>query len=162
MRKFAFILIYIALSGFIITTIVNLLHMPGIGKVFFILSCFFVLSWILILPFLPAKDNIYRFAILKKYVAPNSKTIPLISEELNAYVGIYSNEDLKMKIYVTKNDTANTLNARANDQSAFPLIAIDKNVFNFTEAGLVMEFRPDNNKFVLIQYGGYFPFIKEA
>ena len=39
--------------------------------------------------------------------------------------------------------------------------AIEKNIFNYDRAGIVMEFQPENNKFILIQSGGYFPFIKQ-
>jgi hypothetical protein len=82
--------------------------------------------------------------------------------DLDIYVGTYSSEDLKMKITVAKNEAGDALVAQATGQEVFPLYFIEKNIFNFSPQGLIMEFKPENNKFVLIKHGGYFPFIKEA
>ena len=87
--------------------------------------------------------------------------VDIPASELDIYVGTYSSEELKMKITVAKNESGDALVAQATGQDAFPLYLVGKNMFNFSPSGLIMEFKPENNKFVLIKHGGYFPFIKE-
>jgi hypothetical protein len=82
-------------------------------------------------------------------------------DELDKCVGTYISPDMQMKICVTMEED-DVLHAQATGYSLVPLLPLDKNVFNYSVAGITMEFRPDNNKFALIQNGGYFPFIKEA
>ena len=90
----------------------------------------------------------------------NIATIELLPGELEQYVGTYHNDQLKMDIVVSKNDTQTSLVAQATKQSPFPLYAIAKDVFNYDRAGIVMEFKPGSNLFILIQRGGYFPFTR--
>ena len=66
-----------------------------------------------------------------------------------------------MHIVVSFDTAGTSLRAQASGQNAFQLTAIDKNIFNYALAGIVMEFKPDENKFILIQRGGYFPFTKQ-
>jgi D-alanyl-D-alanine carboxypeptidase len=95
----------------------------------------------------------------RDYLLPAFKTISLKSDELDKYIGIYASSQLPLKITVTKDKE--TLIAQATGQSAFPLTAFEKDKFKFDQAGVVMEFNPDKNEFVLKQGGGVFTFTKE-
>lgn len=95
----------------------------------------------------------------KDYLLPAFKTISLKTDELDKYIGLYASSQLPLKITVTKDKV--TLMAQATGQSAFPLTAFEKDKFKFEQAGVVMEFNPDKNEFVLKQGGGVFTFTKE-
>jgi D-alanyl-D-alanine carboxypeptidase len=90
---------------------------------------------------------------------PIFKTYHINSEELDKYTGIYSSPDLPLKITITKNDAV--LIAQATGQPAFTLEAYDKDLFKFDQAGIVMEFKPDENRMILKQGGGVYTFTKE-
>jgi len=93
------------------------------------------------------------------YELPTFKTVALKTEDLDKYLGIYASKDIGLKITVSKNDK--TLMAQATGQSAFPLDATDTDVFKFDQAGIVMEFTPNEKKMVLKQGGGVFTFYRE-
>lgn len=95
----------------------------------------------------------------KDYLLPSFKTISLKTDELDKYIGLYASSQLPLKITVSKDKE--TLIAQATGQSAFPLTAFEKDKFKFEQAGVVMEFNPDKNEFVLKQGGGVFTFTKE-
>ncbi len=90
---------------------------------------------------------------------PVFTTIALKPEDLDKYTGTYSSTQLPIKITVAKNNA--TLTAQATGQGAFPLEATATDVFKFDQAGIVMEFAPAKNQFVLKQGGGNFVFTKE-
>ncbi|MDP3437593.1 MAG: peptidase, partial [Bacteroidales bacterium] len=109
-------------------------------------------------------NNLVSIAVLsaifnKPYEIPEFKNINLTSEELDRYTGIYSSAQIPLKITVTKSNLS--LMAQATGQPAFPLEPTGKDVFKFEQAGLVMEFNPDEKKMVLKQGGGQFLFTKE-
>ena len=93
------------------------------------------------------------------YELPTFKTVALKTEDLDKYLGIYASKDIGLKITVSKNDK--TLMAQATGQSSFPLDATDTDVFKFDQAGIVMEFTPNEKKMVLKQGGGVFTFYRE-
>jgi D-alanyl-D-alanine carboxypeptidase len=95
----------------------------------------------------------------KPYEIPNFKTYEVTSEDLDKYLGIYSSNDMPLKITITKKDK--TLIAQATGQSSFGLEATEKDKFKFDQAGIVMEFNPTDNKMILKQGGGTFNFAKE-
>ena len=95
----------------------------------------------------------------KTYSIPTFKTLNLSNEELDQYLGTYKSKELPLKITISKN--SKSLFAQAEGQSAFPLEATDKNVFKFDAAGIVMEFNPAKNEFILKQGGGRFLYTKE-
>lgn len=99
-------------------------------------------------------------AILNKpYSIPEFKTFTVNLEELDNYLGVYSSEQLPLKITITK-DTQ-SLVAQATGQPAITLEAAEKDIFRFDQAGIVMEFNPSLNLFILKQGGGQYTFKKE-
>lgn len=90
---------------------------------------------------------------------PAFNTFEADTADLDKLVGIYASAQLPLKITVTR--VNKTLIAQATGQSAFPLEATGKNVFTFEQAGVIMEFMPDENKMVLKQGGGKFDFKKD-
>jgi D-alanyl-D-alanine carboxypeptidase len=92
------------------------------------------------------------------YFIPTFTSIALKSEDLDKYIGAYSSTQLPLKIVVTKNNT--TLMAQATGQSAFPLEATGKDIFSFDQAGIVMEFNPAKNEFILKQGGVNYLYTK--
>lgn len=90
---------------------------------------------------------------------PNFETITIISEDLDKYLGTYSSKEIPPKIIISKED--NNLIAQATGQPAFPLEAIDTDIFIFEQAGVKLEFNPDKNEMTLEQSGKKFLFKKE-
>ena len=131
----------------------RILHYPGwellsqIGFVLFGILLFF--------------NYQYRISVKKKYTLVNTNTIEITPEELNEYIGVYYNPQKNIDITISTNRTQTSLLAQATNQDPIPLNAIEKNVFNYNKAGIIMEFKPEENKFILIQHGGYFPFTKK-
>ncbi|MGJ1269219.1 serine hydrolase domain-containing protein [Sphingobacterium spiritivorum] len=95
----------------------------------------------------------------KPFDIPDFKTYENSSEDLDIYLGSYASTQIPIKITVTKDNK--TLVAQASGQPSFSLEATEKHKFKFDQAGIVMEFNPDNNSFVLKQRGGEFLFTKE-
>ena len=87
----------------------------------------------------------------KPFEIPTFKNIELKSEDLDKYLGEYSKENFPLKINVTKE--GNKLFAQATGQSAFPLEAIEKDIFEFSTANIKMEFNPKDNQMTIIQGG---------
>lgn len=95
----------------------------------------------------------------KSYDIPEFTTYEVRQEELDSYTGLYSSEQLPLKITISKEGS--TLKAQATGQSAFPLEAVDKNKFKFDPAGIKLEFNPEEKTMVLKQGGGVFTFYME-
>jgi len=87
----------------------------------------------------------------KPYNIPDFKSYNLTSEDLDPYLGVYSSAQFPLKITITKDGT--TLIAQATGQPSFPLKATDKDVFRFDQAGLVLEFNPQEKTMILKQGG---------
>lgn len=92
------------------------------------------------------------------FAIPSFKTIAVKPEELDQYAGVYSSTQIPLKITVSKKDS--TLMAQATGQPEFPLTPTDKHVFKFDQAGIVMDFNPEKNEFILKQGGGNYLFKK--
>ncbi len=88
-----------------------------------------------------------------------------ISEEIlskidyEALTGEYSSEQLPLDISVFVKDRI--LQAQASGQGAFPISAESENVFVFKPAGISMEFKPEENSFILNQGGGRYLYNKQ-
>ena len=94
-----------------------------------------------------------------KITIPEFKNISFTDDELNRLTGTYSGEGLPMKITITKEGMQ--LSAQATGQSAFPLEAIEKNVFTFDRAGIKLIFQAEKNTMILNQGGREFELKKE-
>jgi CubicO group peptidase (beta-lactamase class C family) len=93
------------------------------------------------------------------YLLPVFKHIALKPEDLDRYIGLYSSNQLPMKISITKDSVS--LIAQASGQSSFRLEAIEMDKFSYDLAGLKMDFIPDRKEMILRQGGGVFVFTKE-
>lgn len=93
------------------------------------------------------------------YDIPEFTTYVVHPEDLDQYAGIYSSQQLPLKISITKEN--NALIAQATGQPSFPLEATAKDKFVFDQAGIVMEFNPSEKTMLLKQGGGQFLFTKE-
>lgn len=95
----------------------------------------------------------------KPYEIPVFPTFNIKSEDLDKFLGVYSSNQIALKITITKE--GNTLIAQGTGQPAFPLEATDKDMFKFDKAGAKFEFNPINKTMVLFQGGGQIKFTKE-
>lgn len=95
----------------------------------------------------------------KPYSVPDFKTFDLSLEELDRYIDVYSSKQIPLKITISKDNK--NLFAQATGQSAFPLEATEKDKFQFEQAGIIIEFNPDEKTFILKQGGGQYLFFKE-
>lgn len=90
---------------------------------------------------------------------PEFNNVEYTDSELESFAGQYYSDEIPLPIEVTKKNKE--LFAQAQGQSAFPLTPIRENVFGFDQAGLVMEFNPDEDSFVLKQGGQAFNYKKK-
>ena len=97
----------------------------------------------------------------KPYSIPDFNTVAVshTATELARFAGIYSSNEMPLKITISTKDLQ--LMAQATGQSAFPLESIGKNTFQFEMAGLEIEFIPEKKQLILKQGGGSFTFLKE-
>lgn len=93
------------------------------------------------------------------YEIPEFKTVDVKTEDLDKYLGVYASQQIPLKITVTKDNK--NLVAQATGQSSFPLQATGENKFEFSQAGIVLEFDPAKNAMVLKQGGGKYNFVKQ-
>ncbi len=95
----------------------------------------------------------------KPFEIPSFKIYELKSEDLDKYLGIYSSPSFPLKITISK--SGKVLTAQATGQSAFNLEAIEKDKFEFKQAGIVLEFDTNNKQMTLKQGGGNYKLTKE-
>lgn len=95
----------------------------------------------------------------KPYEIPVFSTYAPTPEELDQLAGIYASEKIPLKITVKHEN--NSLIAQATGQQPFTLEAVEKNVFQFLPAKVVMTFSPDEQTMVLKQSGMEISFKKE-
>lgn len=98
-------------------------------------------------------------AIGKDFEMPSFKTLGVPENELQKYVGTYSSKDIPLKINIFIKDRK--LMAQATSQGAFPLEATSNTRFKFDTAGIVIEFYPAKNQFIITQGGTKNTFTKE-
>ncbi len=80
-------------------------------------------------------------------------------EKLQEYTGTYGNETFPLKLEIFVED--GTLMGQGTGQPSFPLEAYDENKFQFTRAGLKLEFEPEADKMILMQGGGTHELTRE-
>lgn len=90
---------------------------------------------------------------------PDFTTISLTSGDLDKYLGVYSSEQLPIKITVTKRDK--TLVAQGTGQPSFDLSASAEHIFKFDAAAIAMTFNPEKGTMMLMQGGGSFLLKRE-
>jgi CubicO group peptidase (beta-lactamase class C family) len=95
----------------------------------------------------------------KSFSLPSFYAVKLTSADLDKYLGTYSNSEMPIKIVITKDSLS--LKAQASGQQSFSLDATGKDTFEFSAAGVKIEFIPEKNFLILMQGGGEFTFIKE-
>lgn len=95
----------------------------------------------------------------RPYVIPSFETKTVSEKDLIQYTGTYSSTQVPLKITITTD--GKSLTAQATGQSPFPLEAKENHVFQFDQAGIVIEFGPGKNELTLKQGGGTFLFARE-
>ncbi|MEG1563401.1 MAG: serine hydrolase domain-containing protein [Bacteroides sp.] len=93
------------------------------------------------------------------FEVPTFAVVQYTSADLDNYLGVYSSEQLPIKITITKRDKV--LVGQGTGQPSFDLEASSENTFRFDPAGIVMVFDPDKATLVLKQGGGAFFMKKE-
>jgi len=94
----------------------------------------------------------------KSFSLPSFYAVKLTSADLDKYLGTYSNSEIPIKIVITKDSLS--LKAQASGQQSFSLDATGKDTFEFSAAGVKIEFIPEKNLLILMQGGGEFTFTK--
>ncbi|MDY3319573.1 DUF3471 domain-containing protein, partial [Riemerella anatipestifer] len=87
------------------------------------------------------------------------KPVVLQSEDLDKYLGLYTNEKFPLKIQITKKE--NVLYTQATGQEAIPLKAYEDDTFTFGPADIKVIFNIKDNTFELQQGGMKIIFKKE-
>jgi hypothetical protein len=98
----------------------------------------------------------------KEYTFPDFTATPALSlksEDLDTYLGVYSSTGFPLKVTISKKE--NVLIGQATGQPSFPLEAYEADKFQFTQAGLKLEFIPKDEKMILRQGGGEYELTKE-
>jgi CubicO group peptidase (beta-lactamase class C family) len=90
---------------------------------------------------------------------PSFSELELRSEDLDKYLGSYANPEIPIKISITKDFLS--LIAQATGQPSFTLELIGKDSFEFSPAGVEIQFIPQKNLLILKQGGGEFSFKRE-
>lgn len=91
------------------------------------------------------------------YAFPNLKNLVIDDAILQKYIGVYSSKSIPLKITISAEK--GQLFAQATGQSSFPLTAKNETEFNFTPAGIKINFA--ENAFTIFQGGTENVFNKE-
>ena len=95
----------------------------------------------------------------KSFSLPSFYAVKLTSADLDKYLGSYSNSEIPIKISITKDSLS--LIGQATGQPSFTLETIGKDSFEFSPAGVEIQFIPEKNLLILKQGGGEFTFTRE-
>ena len=95
----------------------------------------------------------------KSFSLPSFYAVALTSADLDKYLGSYANPEIPIKISITKDSLS--LIAQATGQPSFTLETIGKDSFEFSPAGVEIQFIPEKNLLILKQGGGEFSFKRE-
>ncbi len=95
----------------------------------------------------------------KPFTLPSFYAVELTSADLDKYLGSYANPEIPIKISITKDFLS--LIAQATGQPSFTLELIGKDSFEFSPAGVEIQFIPQKNLLILKQGGGEFSFKRE-
>ena len=106
------------------------------------------------LPIRNVRKVLYNEPLEKDSLNP----ISLTSEELDKYLGVYSNDEIALKITIFKKGII--LMAQGEGQSAFPLDAYENNLFKFDAAQIKMIFKVEELEMDFYQGNANFKFKK--
>ena len=95
----------------------------------------------------------------KPFTLPSFYAVELTSADLDKYLGSYANPEIPIKISITKDSLS--LIGQATGQPSFTLELIGKDSFEFSPAGVEIQFIPQKNLLILKQGGGEFSFKRE-
>ena len=96
----------------------------------------------------------------RDYELPNFEPAAEVSaEQLDAYLGVYSSAGFPLKITIRRK--GESLFGQATGQPEFPLEATSARTFRFLQAGLTIEFVPEEDQLILKQMGQTFTLEKE-
>ncbi|WP_422081888.1 serine hydrolase domain-containing protein [Ulvibacterium sp.] len=95
----------------------------------------------------------------KPFEIPTFTTIKVQSKDLDKYLGVYASEQLSLKITITKD--GDILFGQATGQPSFAMEAVEKDIFEFAQAGVRLEFTPDEKTMILKQAGGVYHYKME-
>ena len=95
----------------------------------------------------------------KSFSLPSFYAVALTSADLDKYLGSYANPEIPIKISITKDSLS--LIAQATGQPSFTLETIGKDSFEFSPAGVEIQFITEKNLLILKQGGGEFSFKRE-
>lgn len=109
-------------------------------------------------------NNNVIIALLSAYYGqpfeiPTFTTIKVQSKDLDKYLGVYASAQIPLKITITKE--GDTLFGQATGQPSFPMEAVEKDIFEFAQAGVRLEFTPGEKTMVLKQAGGVYNYKME-
>ena len=109
-------------------------------------------------------NNDILIAVLAAYYdrsfnLPNFKTIEVTAEDLEKYLGIYGSKQLHLKLTITQSE--GNLTAQATGQPSFPLEAVEEHAFEFHQAGVRLEFNPEEKTMLLKQGGSTYTYTRE-
>ncbi|WP_295936995.1 serine hydrolase domain-containing protein [uncultured Alistipes sp.] len=90
---------------------------------------------------------------------PEFQNYHVADEELDKYAGVYSSEQLPVKMFITK--VNNTLYRQLSGGDAIPMQAIAKDKFEISEYGAILEFSPSDKTVVFYQRGNRYNFTRD-
>lgn len=91
----------------------------------------------------------------KDFEIPTFEIIEVPSEELDKYAGVYATPEIPDFTIIISKDNL-TLMAQGTGEPAIPFDAIEKDKFEFLRAGIILEFKPDENQMIYSQGGQSF------
>ena len=144
------------ITCFVLALLFKIRHYQGV-QILYLMGIITLLVALIVASYL--RRNRYLAGEQRKELLLNTP-LQLSSDEMNEYIGVYHNEELKTKITVAQSNNGTELVAQANDKKQFALAAIDKNIFKFDPDGIIMEFQPDEGQLMVMQFGREFKFIK--
>ncbi|MDI1255678.1 MAG: serine hydrolase [Flavobacterium sp.] len=95
----------------------------------------------------------------KSFAIPTFNTLALSSADLDQYLGVYSCPQLPFKLTVTKDNI--TLVIEPDGQSATPMEATAKDIFEYRQYGIKLIFKPQEKQLLLQQSGQEFVFSRK-
>lgn len=90
---------------------------------------------------------------------PKFQNYHVTDEELDKYIGVYSSEQLPIKMFITKAN--NTLYRELSGGNAIPMQGIAKDKFEIAEYDAILEFFPSNKTVVFYQRGNTYNFTRD-